>query len=74
MTNPFEDVDGSFVALINDEGQYSLWPTAVEEPPGWIVAYSGPSRQACLDYIERQWTDMRPRSLTTGHQPRPPRR
>jgi MbtH protein len=49
MTNPFEDVDGSFVALINDEGQYSLWPTAVEEPPGWIVAYSGPSRPACLD-------------------------
>ena len=28
-TNPFEDEDGRYYALINDEGQYSLWPVFV---------------------------------------------
>lgn len=27
-TNPFDDENGTFYALRNDEGQYSLWPTA----------------------------------------------
>jgi hypothetical protein len=26
-TNPFDDENGIFYALINNEGQYSLWPT-----------------------------------------------
>jgi MbtH protein len=63
MTNPFEDPDGSYLALINDERQYSLWPAFVEVPAGWAVAHPRDTRQACLDYIERHWTDMRPQSL-----------
>jgi MbtH protein len=27
MANPFEDENGNYYALINEEGQYSLWPT-----------------------------------------------
>lgn len=63
MDNYFENPDGTFLVLVNDEGQHSLWPTAVITPPGWTAAYGADSRQACLDYIERTWTDMRPRSL-----------
>jgi uncharacterized protein YbdZ (MbtH family) len=63
MTNPFDDVDGRFLALVNDEGQYSLWPTFAEVPAGWEIAYGEDTRQACLDYIEENWTDMRPMSL-----------
>jgi MbtH protein len=63
MTNPFEDPDGTYLALINDEGQYSLWPAFVEVPAGWTVAHPDDTRQACLDYIDQHWTDMRPRSL-----------
>jgi MbtH protein len=63
MTNPFEDTDGTYFALINDEGQYSLWPAFIEIPAGWTVAHPQDTRQACLDYINQHWTDMRPRSL-----------
>ncbi|NKQ55822.1 MbtH family protein [Amycolatopsis sp. K13G38] len=63
MTNPFDDENGRFYALVNDEGQYSLWPTFAEVPAGWRVVFGEDSRQACLDYIEANWTDMRPLSL-----------
>lgn len=63
MTNPFEDPDGTYLALINDEGQYSLWPASVELPAGWTVAHAPDTRQACVDHIDEHWTDMRPRSL-----------
>ncbi|GII05875.1 MbtH family protein [Planobispora takensis] len=63
MTNPFENPDVSYLALINDEGQYSLWPAWAEIPGGWTVAFGEDSRQACLEYIETNWTDMRPNSL-----------
>jgi len=63
MSNPFEAEDGSFVALVNDEGQYSLWPVFVEIPAGWTSKFGPDTRNACLAYIEATWTDMRPRSL-----------
>jgi MbtH protein len=63
MTNPFENNDASYLVLVNDEGQHSLWPVAIEVPAGWSTTFGEDSRQACLDYIERTWTDMRPRSL-----------
>jgi MbtH protein len=63
MVNPFDDENGEFVVLINDEGQYSLWPTFKEVPAGWTTVGPRGARQSCLDYIEEHWTDMRPRSL-----------
>lgn len=61
--NPFEDPDGTYLVLVNDEGQHSLWPTFLDIPDGWRIVHPADSRQACLDYIETHWTDMRPRSL-----------
>ena len=63
MTNPFEDTDGTYFVLINDEGQYSLWPAFINVPTGWVVANSPDTRRGCLDYINQCWTDMRPLSL-----------
>jgi MbtH protein len=63
MTNPFDDPDAEYLALVNDEGQYSLWPAFADVPAGWVVDHGADTRQACLDHIERNWTDMRPRSL-----------
>lgn len=63
MTNPFDDPDGRFYVLVNDEGQYSLWPTFADVPAGWTVAFGEDGREACLAYVEENWTDMRPRSL-----------
>lgn len=63
MINPFDDPDGRYLALINDEGQYSLWPAFVDVPAGWEIAHPEDSRDACLAHIEQHWTDLRPRSL-----------
>lgn len=63
MTNPFENPDGSYYVLVNDEGQHSLWPSFAEVPAGWEIVHGEDSRQACLDYVEQNWTDMRPNSL-----------
>ncbi|MDI2030897.1 MbtH family protein [Saccharopolyspora sp. TS4A08] len=60
MTNPFEDPDAQYYALINDQDQYSLWPAAIEVPAGWTVAHGPTDRQSCVDHIEVHWTDMRP--------------
>ena len=62
-TNPFDDENGEFYALVNDEGQYSLWPTFVPVPAGWTVEHGPTTRKSCLDHIETAWIDMRPRSL-----------
>ncbi|MBB5851032.1 MbtH family protein [Amycolatopsis umgeniensis] len=63
MTNPFDNEDGRFLVLVNDENQHSLWPSFAEVPDGWTVAKAEASRQECLDYVEATWTDLRPKSL-----------
>jgi MbtH protein len=68
MRNLLDDREGLFHALVNDERQFSLWPAAVRVPAGWVIAHERDSRDACLDHIERTWTDLRPASLA-GHPP-----
>ncbi|HET9138291.1 MbtH family protein [Actinophytocola sp.] len=62
-TNPFDDPDGSFLVLVNDEDQHSLWPAFAEVPAGWTRVFGEETRDACLAYVEEHWTDLRPRSL-----------
>lgn len=66
MTNPFEQEDGKYCVLRNQVGQYSLWPTFVDVPAGWTVVHEEDSRQNCLDYVERTWTDLKPLAVTAG--------
>ncbi|NBF05655.1 MbtH family NRPS accessory protein [Pseudomonas sp. Fl5BN2] len=63
MTNPFENNELSFVVLVNEENQHSLWPEFIECPKGWRQILGPNTRQACLDYINDNWKDMRPASL-----------
>jgi MbtH protein len=62
-TNPFDNEDGEFFVLVNGEDQHSLWPAFAEIPAGWQVVLGVESRRNCLDYIEKNWTDLRPKSL-----------
>lgn len=62
-TNPFDDDSGSFFVLVNNEEQHSLWPTFADIPDGWRVVYGEAQRSDCLEYIDREWTDIRPKSL-----------
>jgi uncharacterized protein YbdZ (MbtH family) len=61
--NPFDDDNGRFHVLVNEEGQYSIWPATVDVPDGWEVRLSDTGRAEALAYVEEHWTDMRPASL-----------
>lgn len=63
MTNPFEDPQAHYLVLVNEEGQYSLWPSFAQVPPGWDVRLRDATRTAALAFVNANWTDMRPRSL-----------
>lgn len=63
MGNPFDDVDGEFLVLKNDEDQHSLWPTFKSVPGGWTTVFGPDSLTAATEYIEANWTDIRPKSL-----------
>ncbi|HEY5834901.1 MbtH family protein [Streptomyces sp.] len=64
MVNPFDDPQAGFSVLVNAEGQHSLWPDFVPVPAGWEVIHGPAARQECVEFVERSWTDMRPRTLT----------
>ncbi|MGW7435562.1 MbtH family protein [Streptomyces sp. NPDC054849] len=65
--NPFEaDASGTFMVLVNDENQHSLWPSWIPVPAGWNSVSEG-TRENCTEYIESHWTDMRPTSLLRSH-------
>ena len=42
--NPFDDDNASFLVLVNDEEQHSLWPTFSDVPAGWRVVYGEADR------------------------------
>lgn len=63
MSNPFEHDELEYRVLVNAEGQHSLWPHFGEVPAGWTLSFGPALRQACLKYVEDNWTDMRPKSL-----------
>ncbi|MBF8189185.1 MbtH family protein [Nonomuraea sp. K274] len=65
-TNPFEDENGSYLVLVNDENQHSLWPAGIDVPAGWRVVLEPRPRDTCLAYVETHWTDLRPASLLRG--------
>jgi MbtH protein len=52
-----------FAVVHNDEEQFSVWPDGRDLPNGWHREGTTGTRQACLDQIEKVWTDMRPRSV-----------
>jgi MbtH protein len=63
VTNPFEDEEGVYLVLVNDENQHSLWPAFSAVPAGWAVVHGEDTHKNCLEYVSSHWTDMRPVSL-----------
>ncbi|MEL7486808.1 MAG: MbtH family NRPS accessory protein [Pseudomonadota bacterium] len=58
----FDDDSKTFVVVINDEEQHSIWPVELDIPDGWRALDMRGERKACLDFIEKRWTDIRPLS------------
>ncbi len=57
-----------YLVVINQEEQYSIWPSHLPVPPGWKVQGDEASKEECLSQIEQLWTDMRPLSLRLAMQ------
>jgi MbtH protein len=57
-------VDGplTYVVVVNDEEQHSVWPADEPPPLGWRTTGGPGSREECLRQIARLWPDIRPRS------------
>jgi MbtH protein len=53
----------TYKVVVNHEEQYSIWPADRENALGWEDAGKSGSKQECLAYIKKVWTDMRPLSL-----------
>lgn len=49
--NPFDDENGEFYVLVNDEEQHSLWPAFADVPAGWRVVFGPGGRMP-----SRTWT------------------
>ncbi len=63
-TTPSSDIDDLVhTVVINDEEQYSIWPTFRPVPAGWREVGVRGTKAECLAHIETVWTDMRPASL-----------
>lgn len=51
-----------FFAVINDENQFSYWE-GEGIPKGWKSVQSFYTKEECIAFIEREWKDIRPKSL-----------
>jgi MbtH protein len=63
FTSIFDRDDITFMVVLNDEEQYSIWPADRELPAGWRPEGTRGMRAECLERIDEIWTDMRPLSL-----------
>ncbi|MCX4387885.1 MbtH family NRPS accessory protein [Micromonospora peucetia] len=57
------DDDRSYLVVLNDEEQYSIWWRDRALPAGWRAEGTEGTREQCLSRINELWTDMRPKSL-----------
>jgi MbtH protein len=58
-----DDDKATYIVVMNHEEQYSIWSADRALPSGWQAIGTAQTKQACLDYIDEHWTDMRPLSL-----------
>jgi MbtH protein len=63
MASSSKEDDRLYKVVVNDEEQYSVWLADRPLPAGWRSLDQTGSMDACLDYIEKHWTDMRPLSV-----------
>jgi MbtH protein len=56
----------TFKVVINAEEQYSIWPISKINPKGWKDCHISGSQKDCLDYIEKVWKDISPKSAKYG--------
>lgn len=52
-----------YKVVVNDEGQYALWPLAMVNPAGWSDAGKEGTKDDCMSFVKDVWNDLTPLSL-----------
>lgn len=60
FSNPFDNPQGQFVILQNDQGQNSLWPQQCELPAGWRVVCEAQPQDVCQQWLAEHWQTLEP--------------
>jgi uncharacterized protein YbdZ (MbtH family) len=59
FSNPFDNPQGQFYILRNDQQQYSLWPQHCALPAGWRWC-ARRSPEACNAWLAANWSTLTP--------------
>ncbi len=65
MSTTAERPSPSYQVVVNQRGQYSIWPLGHPPPAGWRAAPASGTREVCLAYIEETWSSLVPLVLTS---------
>lgn len=63
MVSDLADRASVYKVVVNQEGQFSIWPKGSENPGGWRDEGTSGNKEECLSHIAGAWKDMRPQSL-----------
>jgi MbtH protein len=63
VDNTDQDRIETYVVLVNDEEQHSLWPSHKNAPTGWHNTGVYGTKAECLEYVEKVWVDITPLSV-----------
>jgi amino acid adenylation domain-containing protein/thioester reductase-like protein len=64
---PSQSPGEAYRIVVNEEGQYSIWPAALIVPPGWRQEGRPTRKEACLAVITAKWPDIVPASVRTAN-------
>ncbi len=63
MNSDDEELIQIYTVLMNDEEQYSLWPSHKDIPAGWQSVGVTGTKAECMEYVDKTWTDITPLSV-----------
>ncbi|MER7703698.1 amino acid adenylation domain-containing protein [Kitasatospora sp. NPDC097605] len=55
---------GRHAVLVNEDGQYAIWPGDLTVPGGWRTVFGPAPHEECRRHVDRAW---RPAGLGVGH-------
>lgn len=61
MASVFDEQDKTYLILVNELNQHSIWPDALPIPDGWRVIHGPSERHMAVNFVDTHWTDLRPR-------------
>lgn len=63
-----EATKDTYTVVVNQKGQYSIFPVSKQIPSGWTDVGRSGTRVELLAYIKETWADMRPVTLRREQQ------